>query len=94
MKCIMFQFFNVNSKNYCKIVHQTEPFGDNFNDFAHMNNSLRSRSSPEIVIRDTNIIIFVRGAGKRFDHSSLEIKEPKIANIIVELAKKYNEHYL
>ena len=94
MKCIMFQFFNVNSKNYCKIVHQTEPFGDHFNTFVHMNNSLRSRSCPEIVIKGTNVIIFVRGTSKRLDHSSLEIEEPKIANIIVKLAKKYNKHYL
>ena len=90
----MFQFFNVNSKNYCKIVHQTEPFGDNFNTFVHMNNSLRSRGGPEIVIKGTNIVIFVRGTRKQFDHSSLEIEEPKIANIIVKLAKKYNKHYL
>ena len=93
MKRIMFQFFNVNSKNYCKIVHQTEPFGDHFNNFVHMDNSLRSRNMPEIVIKGTNIVIFVRGTSKRFDHSSLEIEEPKIANIIAKIARSYNRHY-
>ena len=95
MKRILFQFFGPTS---CKIVYQSEDFGDEHGEYKMGNIHMRSRSRPQVSIlihssgKQTGNI-FVRGGIEEEDHITLETFSIEISRTIAKIARSYNRHY-